>query len=437
MELHIVRPATITGRVIVRHKATCKHKAEGTDYKLCTCRKSLLVYEGNGSGSNRRISTKTRSWEKAEEFLRDWLDTFDPAKVEIKRLRAELERDKERASVSIEDAVALFHADMITRLGDNGSVKISRALLGHIDAATKERKQDGHLFKWLDTLNAGKHDDQRVTYISQITPAHLTAWRGSWNFGSDLTAFDRWKQVRGFFKFCDNHGWTNKTEGNPALKLRSLEKTNGSRTTVFSDEQYAAILAAIPQYDGGKVAQQRLLCFVELLRWAGMAIGDGLHFRPEMINADGVLQYHRRKNGELATIPMPQHVLKLLRAIPLENSAADMPFRTKNATAEADLRKWDTALRRLFKLAGIVSVQTPMGKEKKPHAHMLRDTFAVWHLSHGAQLRTVSKMLGHSETTTTERSYLPWVKQLEEAHIADGRKALENGKAGKRTKKSS
>lgn len=433
MELNTETP-TISATVIVRHSAACDSKAEGQNYKKCDCRKSILVYEGNGTNSMRRISAKTRAWHKAEKFKDEWLAAQDPEKVELKLLKAERDRKVEGQSVRIEDAVALYCQDMITRLGDNGSVKMARALLGHVDPDTKTVLKNGHLFDWLDKFNAAKPDDQRLTCISQITSLHLTEWRGSWNFGSDLTAWNRWKQVRGFFKFCAIHELTDK---NPALKLKSLERQKGSRTAIFTDEQYEAILAALPKAEPEKIKQQRLLRFVELMRWSGMAIGDAFHYSPDMIKDGGTLQYSRRKTDELATIPLPEHMLKLLHDIPLENNSADLPFRDKTASVEVDYRKWDTALRKLFKLAGITTVRTPMGKDKKPHSQMLRDTFAVWHLRHGAQLRTVSKMLGHSDTATTERSYLPWVKELEEAHIADGRKALENGKAGKRTKKSS
>jgi integrase len=57
---------------------------------------------------------------------------------------------------------------------------------------------------------------------------------------------------------------------------------------------------------------------------------------------------------------------------------------------------------------------------------MFRDTFAMWNLRHGASLHEVAKMLGHSNTATTERSYLPWVKELEVAHIAHVRTILEH-----------
>ncbi len=54
----------------------------------------------------------------------------------------------------------------------------------------------------------------------------------------------------------------------------------------------------------------------------------------------------------------------------------------------------------------------------KFHSHQLRDTFAVEHLLHGTELEHVSKLLGHSSITITEKYYATWVperrKQMED-----------------------
>ena len=100
-----------TVTVIVRHSAACKDKHRGGEWRKCRCPKTLLVYEGQGSGTNRRVSAITRSWEQAEQRAQDMRDSWDPEKQELKRLRAE----KERQQVRLEEAVALFLADQ----GDN------------------------------------------------------------------------------------------------------------------------------------------------------------------------------------------------------------------------------------------------------------------------------------------------------------------------------
>lgn len=412
---------TITVRVIVRHSAECKHRKKGSAFRGCTCPKSLLIYDGSGSGKNWRESAHTRSWTKAEELAQQKRDEFNPEKQELKKLREK----KQQEQIPIVNAVALYIQDMVTRLGDNGTCAMARSLLGNVDPQTHAILKNGHLFDWLDRLSPS----ERPANIGDFSPALLTAWRATWDFGSDLTTANRWTMVKGFFNFCDAQGWLEK---NPCAKVKKVSVQKGNRTAIFTDEQYKSILAVIPDYDPENVPketrqswQRRLRTFVELLRWSGMAIVDAVLFRPDSISADGVLRYRRQKTDELAVVPLPNHLLKLLQDIPLEKDSigTEQPFRT-NVLLASDTARWSRRVGELFKLANITEVRTGIGTTRKPHVHMLRDSFAVSALRSGASLRTVSRMLGHSKTVTTERSYLPWAQELEAAHIEDARAAL-------------
>jgi hypothetical protein len=113
---------------------------------------------------------------------------------------------------------------------------------------------------------------------------------------------------------CEGQGWI---DDSPARKLKPLSVEKGNRTAIFSDEQYAKILDAVSQYDPENVPQEtrkawqrRITTFIELLRWSGMAIVDAVLFRPDSMDADGVLRYRRQKTDELATIPLPDHVVE-------------------------------------------------------------------------------------------------------------------------------
>jgi len=413
-----------TVNVVVRHSASCKDKNRGGDWRRCRCPKALLVYEGQGSGKNRRVSARTRSWEQAEKRAQELRDSWDPEKVELKRLRAE----KKQCQVRLEEAVALFLADQITRLGDNGTVQNSRSLLGHINPETRTVTRAGRLFWWVEKYNAGKPDGQRITYVADITPTHLTEWRASWSLGTDTTNCNRWTRAKEFFNFCEAQGWI---DDSPARKLKNISVAKGNRTAIFTEDQYTQILNAIPLYAPENVPvatrmawQRRLTVFTELLRWSGMAPVDAVLYHPSLIDAEGVLTYRRQKTKELAIVPLPEHVRRLLRDIPLERDSVgqEMPFRSKTCKLSSDTRKWEHRYEELFKLAAITEVKTDH-RVRKPHPYMLRDTFAVWYLTHGASLFTVSRMLGHSKTVTTERAYLPWVRELRQHHIDDARKA--------------
>lgn len=426
-----LREPTRSVRVIVRHSANCKDRDKGNDYRRCDCRKSLLIYDGetrkkitaNGQTrlklSCRVQSAKTRSWDKAENQAQELRDSWDPEKRELKRLRAE----KKAQEVSIEEAVALYCADLIARLGQTGTVANIRSLFGHIDPETKAVQSKGHLFEWLDKQNP------RPTFIADLNPTHLTTWRSSWKFG-DLTAANRWSVVKAFFGFCESQGWI---DDSPARKLKPLNFKRGNRTAVFTDDQYRAILKAVSVYDPENVPamtrkswQRRLRAFVELLRFSGMDLIDAVQFRPGLVDVDGVLRYRRQKTDVLGTLQLPPHVVRLLQNLPLEKDSVgkDQPFRQKHVKPQSDTATWARRLEALFKLAEIKEVQTGIGQTKRPHAKMFRDTFAVNKLRHGASVYAVSKMLGHSKVTTTEKAYLPWIKELETMTIREARDAL-------------
>jgi integrase len=421
-----MNPALITRtvKVIVRHSAKCKFKKKGAEWRNCKCPKALLVYESD-KGKNRRVSVKTRSWERAEEKAQELRDSWDPRFQKLRRLEAE----KEHQQITIEKAVGLYTADMAARLGDNGTVAMARSLFGHVDSETDTVTKNGHLFDWLEKIPLAT----RPTYVTDLSPAHLTQWRAAWKF-ADYTAAQRWGMVRSFFNFCDAQGWI---KDSPARKLRRIDYEKGSRTAIFTDKQYETILEAVAGYDPENVPsstraawQQRVTTFVELLRWSGMSLIDAVQYRPELVDADGVLRYRRQKTGVLATVALPEHVTALLRSAPLERDSfgSDQPFRMKDFTAHSDTVTWRKRLQKLFALAGIAGVRNELGKMRPPHPHQLRDSFAVWNLRHGVPLHSLAKMMGHSNPTITAKAYLPWVKELEALTIAEGRKALASGK---------
>src|SRR6266849_4713307 len=387
-------PTTLTVKVIVLHSVDCADRDKGLEFEKCNCRKSLLVYDGE-TRTQKRIAAHTRSWNKAEAFKNQYIADSDPLQKEIKRLRTA----EEQKHLPIEKAIASYLTDMIHRLGDNGTVQSARNLLEH------------SLLEWLARVPPA----ERPNYISEITPIHLIAWRASWNL-ADLTAAIRWTNVKTFFNFCEAQRWI---PDSPARRIRAPKVARGGRTAIFSDAQYTAILEAAR-------GQQRLMTFIELLRWSGMALADAVQFRLDMIDSEGVLRYRRHKTETLATVPLPEHVIVLLRDVPLEPDSVgpEQPFRTKDLDIiKSDVRRWQRELNKIFAKAGITKVETESGRVRKPHPHMFRDTCAVSALRHGAAIHTVARMLGHTKIETTQTAYMPYCKELEDAQIADARAA--------------
>src|SRR5712691_5346983 len=390
---------TRTCKVVVRHSQDCRFKNEGPGFENCKCRKSLRIYDSS-LGRNYHSSAKTRNWETAVKIAQDWLSGFDPGKKALTEEVARLRAKKEKVA-TIPQAVASFLIDMRFRQLAPKTIDRARCLLG--DANPKgEITRNGKLFDWLEKQNP------KPTLISEITPAHLTEWRTTWGYGSDMTAAVGWDLVKGFFKFCKGQGWISVSPGDG---IRRPTTAKGNRTAIFTDKQYETILSkANPN--------QRLLTFVELLRWSAMALIDAVAFDTNTLDAEGVLRYGRKKTGKLAVVKLPGHVVALLRSVPLESdNTPEQPFRRKGLTLESNIHDWRRDLQDLFALAGITQVKTDVGT-RPPHPHQFRDTAAVWYLRHGMSLHGVAKILGDT-IKTVERHYLPFVQELEKAHIEE------------------
>lgn len=108
-----------------------------------------------------------------------------------------------------------------------------------------------------------------------------------------------------------------------------------------------------------------------------------------------ILDFTMQKTGHRLRVPISSRVRKIMgeREDPDER-VVKIPYQSL-----------DYALDVLAERAGI---------SQKVHFHMLRHTFAVLQLAHGADIYTVSKMLGHRTILTTEKFY---AKVLDETFL--------------------
>jgi integrase len=163
-----------------------------------------------------------------------------------------------------------------------------------------------------------------------------------------------------------------------------------------------------------------------------------------MVDRDGTLRYIRTKTGIQAVLPLPPHMIELLREIPLApNSIPDMPFRTRGINLLSDYVNWSRAIRRAMVTAGVTKVQLieksgvpAYDKNGNPitkgvYIKMLRHTFAVGWLETGADQEAVARMLGHKNTEMVVEHYAPWVKGLDDAHVAKLRALMDEAKPKK------
>jgi len=427
----VVDRRTYTATPSTRHDKECKYFGvkNASSIGNCTCPKAILVYD---SGSPRTVQegpnagkpilqwrlTKeegyhtTRSQAAALEAAEAWLDKFDPVKIEVQK--------QEAAKITVLDAIKMFLQQKnrdVKRIGNyemilGGNVEIRKA------------RKNNKLIQFLERQNPP------VKYIADVTHMHLAGWLNSWNVQKpgtdrergqmgDLTAHNLWGNVIEFFNYCVKAGWLTK---NPTLAIVSPKYSKANRTSTFTDEQYGAILTTAQTEKGDDA--RRLEAFLQLMRWSGMALVDAVLFRPSSLDANNVLRYNREKtkdrkaNKGRAIVQLPEDVADLLRRIPIaEHCSSNQPFRRTNLKLHSDKGNWRIQLQNLFAQAGVTSVDTDTEKGVMPHPHMLRDTCAVFYLNAGLDIYNIAMILG-DDVRMVEQHYLPFVKSIEETHIA-------------------
>jgi integrase len=113
------------------------------------------------------------------------------------------------------------------------------------------------------------------------------------------------------------------------------------------------------------------------------------------VNGTRLLEYTQTKTGEPETLPLSAEAAAILEG--QQNARISTRIRTKiNGDAVFKLgaqQTIDKAIRRWVKRAGI---------RKKISFHNARYTFATLSLTHGVDLYTLSKLLGHKSISTTE-----------------------------------
>jgi integrase len=361
--------------VYVVHSADCPHKRKknSRSYRQCKCRKWIYI-----PLTRRRVSAKTRSWEKAEE--------------KAQTLGAHKEAPVTPDRQTIQAAVQAFLKDKETQNLSAVSLRKLRLIFNK---------------QLLAFCNL-----EGIVYLDELKLAHLERFRATLG-NSPGTVKKKLEFVRSFFRYCILHDWMTK---NPAAGLSRI-KVSTQPTVPFTANEVTKLLATVPlMYNSARglnsefssFLRARLRAMVLLLRWSGLRIGDAANLKRSRLSDDDKLFLYTAKTGTPVFVPLPPNVARELRALP--NFNPEYFFARGNGTTRSVTANWQRILDQLFKKAAL---------GRRCHPHQLRDTFAVELLLAGVAIEIVSMLLGHSSVKITEKHYAPWVrarqKQAEES----------------------
>jgi len=391
-------PETFSIKVLTRHSSECP-KGDDPTWRKCNCRKQLYLYE---HGKVRYVSAKTRSWTKAEEFMRREIDARDPVKRalrEIEEREAAKEAEKQARQITVNSALDEWLA---------GLPKRSRSRTVQFNSLKSKLKS------WAA--------EQGIVNLGEIKPAMLYAWRGSWSPETENPR-DRLapatqnlyvSHLHRFFKWAVQAEYLEK---DPSLLVKRQKYEHVQTQPLTSQAQFEQVMAATYKLDADRYTLRDvpeygrdLRAIFTLMRWTGIRLVDALMLRRNAVT-DGRLNLTTKKTHKaIKDRPLPEGVIDALNAVPVQPHVRNgYYFWSANSNDEDNLTiVWS---QRIKKLNQYLSLTDDDGKTMEFRSHMLRDTFAVELLMQGMPLEDVSYLLTHDSVKMTEKYYAKWVSK--------------------------
>jgi len=347
--------------IFVRHSADCKYA--GDEFcKRCNCRKH---FRWSQNGEQFRRKAGTRSWAEAEDIKRRLEDQLagrvpEPTHEGLLLRQAIETFEANKEAQGIKPRVRAMYSRELKRLRDFSE---ARGLM---------------------------------TVKQSLTIDNLIALRATWTpvYKSSYSRAVVQKHLNHFLRFCYNAAWIDRIP-----KLSPI-KIDAPKTEPLTDAEYEKII---------KAATGKTRTLIKLMRWSGLAIRDAstlqrsdLHFDKEKDIYKIIRE--RTKTGEPLYIPIPKDVAEEVTSV--LNGSPVYVFWNRQKSDSSEYRHagyMGEQVAEAFKSAGV---------ENDGHmiSHRLRATYAVDLLQKGVPLEHVSKLLGHTSVTTTERHYARWVK---------------------------
>ncbi|MBT9501262.1 MAG: site-specific tyrosine recombinase XerD [Burkholderiaceae bacterium] len=243
------------------------------------------------------------------------------------------------------------------------------------------------------SLYADWLDANHQLALDQSTELHLLAYASARHESSKATSANRRLTVfKRYFRWAlREHLLT----ADPTLRLQTA-KQNARIPKTLSELQVDALLAAP---DTATTLGLRDRAMLELLYASGLRVSELVLLKSVHVGlGEGVLRV-TGKGAKERLVPFGEEAhgwlmryLQEARALLLKGQASDMLFITVRSSHMTRQMFWNL-IKKYAALAGITVPLSP---------HTLRHAFATHLLNHGADLRAVQLLLGHSDLSTTQ-----------------------------------
>jgi integrase/recombinase XerD len=212
------------------------------------------------------------------------------------------------------------------------------------------------------------------------------------------TAARHLSTIRQFFKFLYAEG--HRTD-DPATAIDS-PTIGKSLPKYLSEEDVERLLLATRQYDG--IEGLRLVAFLEILYATGLRVSELVSLPLSAVAGEGRMLIVRGKGNKERMVPLSEPAMDALanyrdvrdQFLPGKRQHVASSFLFPSRSKEGHLTRARFA--QLLKEVAAVGGVDPA----RVSPHVLRHSFASHMLAHGADLRSLQQMLGHSDISTTQ-----------------------------------
>jgi integrase/recombinase XerD len=230
--------------------------------------------------------------------------------------------------------------------------------------------------------------------LLEVADSHLLSYLG-WRIeqGHSARSTARFLScIRGFFRYQLREGVL---DSDPSLDIDS-PKLGRPLPKSISEAEVEALLAA-PAIDDPLELRDRTM--LEVLYGCGLRVSELVGLQISQVNINQGVVRVVGKGGKERLVPMGEEALSWLqrymrsaRVDLLKGQPADVVFPSRRGSQMTRQAFW-YRIKIYAKRAGITPGLSP---------HTLRHAFATHLLNHGADLRVVQLLLGHSDLTTTQ-----------------------------------
>jgi integrase/recombinase XerD len=246
-----------------------------------------------------------------------------------------------------------------------------------------------------------RSEDLRA-YLGRLTDTGL----------SPRTQARRLSALRQFYRFLVEDG----RRGDDPSAALDAPKLGRPLPKLLSEEEMSALIEVCSQLDGAEGA--RLLAMIELLYATGLRVSELVRLPVSILLRDQPFLTVKGKGGKERLVPLNPPAMAALTAYAahrqhflggLPNSPFLFPSRGKEG--HLTRQRFGQMLKDIALKAGIDPARVS--------PHVLRHAFATHLLDHGADLRSLQKMLGHADIATTQiytHVQQERLKSLVEAH---------------------